>query len=231
MCCFIHYVLLQTVSLNHFQPSIYFNYLCANIPIRTMKRVLLLISIFMAFATVAIAQSTGKYGFDDGCFSTVDFAAGPSLGDYGDKSQSICITHNTPVADNLFIDLGLGINRHQRYKATLLPLFAGVSYYFLDKPFSPFISMKIGTYIYLSTSNVDTKQKYSIQKSDDSHHFFFAPSLGAKLRLTNSFGIQAFVSDEQYIMYIYNPSKKNYHNHLVGSLSFSLGIYFQIKGF
>jgi hypothetical protein len=178
------------------------------------------------------AQKEDNYGFDEGCLTTVDIGTGIALGRNSDQDMSLYISHIKDFTDNLYLGLGVGINQRQKYKTTLLPLYFDIRYYMLDKRFSPFIALKLGTFVYLSAKNTDNKQSYSIEKNNSKgFHFFFSPSVGTKWRLSETFGLHLSLSDEQYLMRIYDSKYKKYTNRLVGNLAFSVGCYFQINGF
>lgn len=200
-----------------------------------MKRIFLIVVLTMMFITSAFCQKTDGYGFEDGCLTVVDAGVGASICHYGDKARSVYISHITPFADSFFLGVGFGFHHLQEYQTTSLPLYLEARYYFVDKPFSPFVDLKAGTYFYLSTDRVNTDQEYSIAKGKKKEAkdcpLFFSPSIGAKWRIADSFGLQATLSDAEYMMCVYNENAKKYSNRFVGSLTFSLGIYFQIAGF
>jgi hypothetical protein len=190
-------------------------------------------AIVAAICLVPLTSYAQKfpYGFEEGCVNFVDVGTGPGTGKYGDRSFTVYYSHEKLLSDNLLLGVGIGWNHHDKYDATTLPLYLNLRYFFVDKPFSPFVNMKLGGFGILSKKNADTNQKYSLSKKSNDFNLFFSPSAGIKWRFAENFGVQATISYDSYLLNVYDEKTKDYKNKLVGNIAFSLGFYFQIEGF
>jgi hypothetical protein len=192
------------------------------------------ISVLMIFALSSLSLSASAqyhevHGFEEGCVNFMDYSYGSSVGDYADRNVSFIWSHEKVLDEHWLFGVGTGVSLRRDYRTTNLPLFCSGRYLFIDRQFSPFINLKAGTYFALSQRNNDTDVKYSTEKTDA--RIYISPSIGAKWQFSQWIGVSASVSDEMYLMKVYNNGNSQYSNRIIGNLTINMGLVFQINGF
>ena len=179
-----------------------------------------------------LSKAQNAFVANGGCLNVVDFIVGQPMGSYGDRSYSVTYQHEVLVNDKLTIGAGIGYSYHDKFKYSAIPFFISSHYFFVDKRFSPFVNLKIGTYGMFGKKNVGTFEKYSLVDKDHDQvfNFYFSPGVGIKAHITPNIGVIASVTDEAYLIKGFDVNHKDYRSKLSHSLGLSIGICFQING-
>ncbi|MBP3737596.1 MAG: hypothetical protein J6I72_00930 [Muribaculaceae bacterium] len=195
-----------------------------------MKYIITLCSLLLNNLFLSKAQNT--FDANGGCLNVVDFTIGQPMGSYGDRSYSLTYQHEVFVNEKFTIGAGIGYSYHDKFKYSAIPFFISSHYFFVDKRFSPFVNLKIGTYGMFGTKNVGAFEKYSLadKDHDQTFNFYFSPGAGIKAHITPNVGVIASVTDEAYLVKAFDVSHKDYRSKLSHSLGLNIGICFQIKG-
>ena len=195
-----------------------------------MKYIITLCSLLLNNLFLSKAQNT--FDANGGCLNVVDFTIGQPMGSYGDRSYSLTYQHEVFVNEKFTIGAGIGYSYHDKFKYSAIPFFISSHYFFIDKRFSPYVNLKIGTYGMFGTKNVGAFEKYSLadKDHDQTFNFYFSPGAGIKAHITPNVGVIASVTDEAYLVKAFDVSHKDYRSKLSHSLGLNIGICFQIKG-
>lgn len=195
-----------------------------------MKYIIILCSLLLNNLFLSKAQNT--FDANGGCLNVVDFTVGQPMGSYGDRSYSMTYQHEVFVNEKFTIGAGIGYSYHDKFKYSAIPFFISSHYFFIDKRFSPYVNLKIGTYGMFGTKNVGAFEKYSLadKDHDQTFNFYFSPGAGIKAHITPNVGVIASVTDEAYLIKGFDVNHKDYRSKLSHSLGLNIGICFQIKG-
>lgn len=179
---------------------------------------------------VLSAMAQTSFDFKGGCLNVVDFTYGKGIGEYGDKCISANYLHERFINEQFCIGLGIGYSHHKEYKFSAVPVYLSTHYFFLDKRFSPFLNLRVGGYALFNAKDVGSNEKYSISKDKQSINLFLSPSIGIKMHIAPNVGLMISVSDEAYLVNVFDTSRNDYRNKLIHSLGINIGMCFQIKG-
>lgn len=195
-----------------------------------MRIISILLVIIFELPFTLKAQNT--FDVNGGCLNVVDFTFGQPVGEYGDRCYSTTYLHETFLNEKFTVGAGIGYSYHEKYKYSAIPFFISCHYFFLDKRFSPFVNLRIGTYGMFGKKNVGTNEKYSLvgKDHDQTFNFYFSPSIGVKAHITSNIGVTASVTDEAYTVKAFDVNHNGYRVKLTHSLGVNVGICFQIKG-
>lgn len=187
--------------------------------------------IIILLALVAITgQAQTSFDPDEGCLNVIDISYAQGIGEYGDEGVSANYLHEKFINECLSIGAGIGYNHHEKYKFSAIPIYLSTHYFFLDRKFSPFVNLRVGGFAMFNAKKVGTKEKYSLSKDKQSFSLLVSPSVGVKMHITPNIGIMASISDEAYLLNVFDTNKNDYKNKLVHDLGISVGVCFQIKG-
>ena len=177
-------------------------------------------------------KAQNDFDVDGGCLNVVDFTFGKPVGGYGDRCYSTTYQHEVFVTEKFTIGAGVGYSYHDKYKYSAIPFFVSSHYFFLNKRCSPFANLKIGAYGMFGKKNTGIDEQYSLvdKDHDQAFNFYFSPSVGIKVHITQNIGLIASISDEAYLIKAFNVRYKDYRSRLTHSLGVNIGICFQIKG-
>ena len=195
-----------------------------------MKIIIILCSSLLVMPLLPKAQNT--FDANGGCLNVVDFTVGQPMGSYGDWCYSVTYQHEVFANEKLTIGAGVGYSYHDKFKYSAIPFFISSHYFFVDRRFSPFVNLKIGTYGMFGKKNVGTFERFSLADKDHDQaiNFYFSSGVGIKVHLTSNIGVIASVTDEAYLIKAFDVSHKDYRSKLSHSLGLNIGICFQIKG-
>ena len=187
--------------------------------------------IIILLALVAITgQAQTSFDPDEGCLNVIDISYAQGIGEYGDEGVSANYLHEKFINECLSIGAGIGYNHHEKYKFSAIPIYLSTHYFFLDRKFSPFVNLRVGGFAMFNAKKVGTKEKYSLSKDKQSFSLLVSPSVGVKMHITPNIGIMASISDEAYLLNVFDTNKNDYKNKLIHDLGISAGVCFQIKG-
>ena len=188
-----------------------------------------IITALLALAAMAIEAQT-TFDSEGGCLNVVGFSFGQGIGESGDRCLSANYLHESFINEQFSIGGGIGYSHHKGYKFSAIPVYLSTHYFFLDKRFSPFASLRVGGFALFNAKNVGTNEKFSISKEKQGFSLFISPSIGIKMHITPNIGVLASVSDEAYLINAFDTNRNDYRSKLVHSLGISIGVCFQIKG-
>ena len=195
--------------------------------LKPYRRFLFLLTM-LPVATVGMAQTSFDPG--EGCLNIIDVSSAQGVGEYGDKCISANYLHEKFNNEHFSIGAGIGYNHHEKYKFSSIPVYLSTHYFFIDRKFSPFVHLRVGGFALFNAKNVGTNEKYSLSKEKQGFSLFMSPSVGVKMHITPNIGIIASISDEAYLVNVFDTNKNDYRNKLINSLGINVGVFFQIKG-
>lgn len=195
-----------------------------------MRIIIILWSSLLVMPLLSKAQNA--FDANGGCLNVVDFTIGQPMGSYGDRCISVAYQHEVFVNEKFTIGAGVGYSYHDKFDYSAIPFFISSHYFFVDKRFSPFVNLKIGTYGMFGKKNVGTFEKYSLvdKDHDQAFNFYFSPGVGIKAHITPNIGVIASVTDEAYLIKGFDVNHKDYRSKLSHSIGLNIGICFQING-
>ena len=194
---------------------------------RYYRRYLLLQTLFLS-ATIGMAQTSFDPG--EGCLNVVDVSYAQGIGKYGDGGISANYLHEKFINENFSIGVGIGYSYHKNYKFSAIPVYFSTHYFFLDRKFSPFVNLRVGGFALFNAKNVGTSEKYSLSKENQDISLFMSPGFGVKMHITPNIGIMALISDEAYLVNVFDTHRNDYKSKLIHSMGINVGVCFQIKG-
>ena len=194
---------------------------------RYYRRYLLLQTLFLS-ATIGMAQTSFDPG--EGCLNVVDVSYAQGIGKYGDGGISANYLHEKFINENFSIGVGIGYSYHKNYKFSAIPVYFSTHYFFLDRKFSPFVNLRVGGFALFNEKNVGTNEKYSLSKEKQGISLFMSPGFGVKMHITPNIGIMASISDEAYLVNVFDTHRNDYKSKLIHGLGINVGLCFQIKG-
>ena len=194
---------------------------------RYYRRYLLLQTLFLS-ATIGMAQTSFDPG--EGCLNVVDVSYSQGIGKYGDGGLSANYLHEKFINENFSIGVGIGYSYHKNYKFSAIPVYFSTHYFFLDRKFSPFVNLRVGGFALFNAKNVGTSEKYSLSKENQDISLFMSPGFGVKMHITPNIGIMASISDETYLVNVFDTHRNDYKSKLIHSMGINVGVCFQIKG-
>ena len=188
-----------------------------------------IITALLALVAMAIEAQT-PFDPKEGCLNVVDLSFGQGIGESGDRCLSANYLHESFINEQFSIGGGIGYSHHKGYKFSAIPVYLSTHYFFLDKRFSPFASLRVGGFALFNAKNVGTNEKFSISKEKQGFSLFISPSIGIKMHITPNIGVLASVSDEAYLINAFDTSRNDYHRKLIHSWGINIGVCIQIKG-
>lgn len=194
------------------------------------ENIIILCSLLLVMPFLSIGQNT--FDPNGGCLNVVNFTIGQPMGSYGDRIYTVTYQHEVFVNEKLTLGAGVGYSYHDKFKYSAIPLFISSHYFFVDKRFSPFASLKIGAFGMFGKKAVGTFERYSLvdKDHDQAFNFYFSPCVGIKAYLASNIGVIASVTDEAYLIKGFDVNHKDYRSKLSHSLGVNIGICFQING-
>ena len=103
--------------------------------------------MFMLTMLSAATFGTAQTSFDpgDGCLNVIDVSYAQGIGEYGDEGVSANYLHEKFINERFSIGAGIGYSQHKNYKFSAIPIYLSTHYFFLDRKFSPFVNLRVGS--------------------------------------------------------------------------------------
>ena len=188
-----------------------------------------IITELLAFVAIT-GQAQTSFDAEEGCLNVVDVSCARGIGEYGDNCVSASYLHEKFISEKFSIGAGAGYSHQKKYKFSAIPVYLSSHYFFLDKRFSPFASLRVGGFALFNAKNVGTNEKFSISKEKQGFSLFISPSIGVKIHITPNIAVLASVSDEAYLVKAFDTNRNDYRSKLIHSWGINVGVCFQIKG-
>lgn len=162
-----------------------------------------------------MAQNTFEPG--EGCLNIIDFSAGPAIGANRSTIYSAHYLHERFITEQFSVGAGIAFGYYDQYSISSVPVYLSAHYFFLDRPFSPFVNLRLGGYFSLTGNQIPIS-------------LYFAPSAGLKMHFSPHFGIMASIGDHAQLIRVFDSSQVKYDRRLIHNLAISIGVCFQITG-